>query len=95
MELKEWGPKLVKKDGANLSRYAFAYSGANGYIDWSFQNNIWGWGGSYSDENFQVKIAEKPAIDAGRVPATVGHGRLGRARRRTRTTTSAVASPRR
>jgi sn-glycerol 3-phosphate transport system substrate-binding protein len=64
-EMKEWAPKLVKKDGANLRRYAFAYSGANGYIDWSFQSNVWGWGGAYSDDNFQVKIAEKPAIDAG------------------------------
>jgi sn-glycerol 3-phosphate transport system substrate-binding protein len=65
MELKEWGPKLMKKDGANVSRYAFALPGANGYIDWSFQSNIWGWGGSYSDENFQVHIAEKPGVDSG------------------------------
>ena len=40
-------------------------SGANGYIDWSFQSNVWGWGGSYSDPDFSIHIADKPAIDAG------------------------------
>jgi sn-glycerol 3-phosphate transport system substrate-binding protein len=64
MELKEWSSKLMKKDGANVSRYAFALPGANGYIDWSFQNNIWGWGGSYSDPDFAVHIAEKPGVEA-------------------------------
>jgi sn-glycerol 3-phosphate transport system substrate-binding protein len=64
--MKQWAPKLMKKDASgNMARYAFAYSGANGYIDWSFQSNVWGWGGSYSDENFQVHIADKPAVDAG------------------------------
>ena len=48
--MKTWAPKLMKKDASgNPSQYAFAaYSGANGYIDWSFQSNVWGWGGSYS-----------------------------------------------
>lgn len=64
MELKEWSAKLMKKDGANISRYAFALPGANGYIDWSFQNNIWGWGGSYSDPDFQVHIGEQAGVDA-------------------------------
>jgi len=62
MELAEWGPKLTKADG---SRYGLAHSGAGGYIEWSFQSVVWGWGGQYSDDNFQVKIAEKPAVDAG------------------------------
>jgi len=65
-ELKQWSAKLVQKDGGgNVSRYAFAHSGQGGYIDWSFQSNVWGWGGSYSDPEFQVHIGEKPAIDAG------------------------------
>jgi sn-glycerol 3-phosphate transport system substrate-binding protein len=64
-ELKEWAPKLVKKDGANLTRSAIAHSGAGGYIEWSFQSNVWGWGGSYSDPDFTVRIHEKPAVDAG------------------------------
>jgi sn-glycerol 3-phosphate transport system substrate-binding protein len=66
MELAEWGPKLVKKDGSgNLARYGLAHSGAGGYIEWSFQSAVWGWGGAYSDPDFTIKIAEQPAIDAG------------------------------
>jgi sn-glycerol 3-phosphate transport system substrate-binding protein len=65
MELAEWGPKLVKKDGANLKQYGLAHSGAGGYIEWSFQSAVWGWGGSYSDPDFTIRIAEKPAVDAG------------------------------
>ena len=64
-ELKQWSAKLVKKDGSNVTRYAFAHSGQGGYIDWTFQNNVWGWGGAYSDPDFTVRIAEKPSIDAG------------------------------
>jgi sn-glycerol 3-phosphate transport system substrate-binding protein len=64
-ELKQWSEKLVKRDGGNVTRYAFAHSGPGGYIDWSFQSNVWGWGGAYSDPDFTIRIAEKPAIDAG------------------------------
>jgi sn-glycerol 3-phosphate transport system substrate-binding protein len=64
-EMKTWAPKLMKKDASgNASQYAFAYSGANGYIDWSFQSNVWGWGGSYSDPDFSIHIGDQPAIDA-------------------------------
>ena len=63
--MKTWAPKLMKKDGSgNVSQYAFAYSGANGYIDWSFQSNVWGWGGSYSNPDFSIHIGDQPAIDA-------------------------------
>jgi sn-glycerol 3-phosphate transport system substrate-binding protein len=64
-EFKEWAPKLLKRDGSTVSRYAYAHPGAASYIAWLFQGVIWQWGGSYSDPDFTIRIAEPPAVQAG------------------------------
>jgi sn-glycerol 3-phosphate transport system substrate-binding protein len=61
-EFLTWVPALLKKDGSgNVTRYAFAHPGAASYIAWLFQGVIWQWGGSYSDPDFTIRIAEEPA----------------------------------
>ncbi|MGE3268716.1 MAG: ABC transporter substrate-binding protein [Chloroflexota bacterium] len=65
-EFMTWVPSLVQKDASgNVSRYAFAHPGAASYIAWLFQGVIWQWGGSYSDPDFTIRIAEDPANQAG------------------------------
>lgn len=65
-EFKTWVPALLKKDGSgNVSRYAFAHPGAASYIAWLFQGVLWQHGGSYSDPDFTIRIAEEPANVAG------------------------------
>ena len=40
------GPKLKASSGA---QYAYIYPALAGYAGWTLQNNLWGWGGSWSD----------------------------------------------
>jgi sn-glycerol 3-phosphate transport system substrate-binding protein len=65
-EFKSWTPKLLKKDASgNVTQSPYAHGGGASYIAWLFQGVVWQWGGSYSDPDFTIRIAEKPAIDAG------------------------------
>ncbi|MCX7622297.1 MAG: extracellular solute-binding protein [Thermomicrobium sp.] len=65
-EFVEWTGKLVKKEGGNTTRYAFAHPSAASYIAWLFQPVCWQWGGRYSDPDFTIRIHEDPAVEAGR-----------------------------
>ena len=65
-EFLTWVPSLVQKDGSgNVTRYAFAHPGAASYIAWLFQGVAWQYGGSYSDPDFTIRIAEEPVNAAG------------------------------
>ncbi|MEC5190144.1 MULTISPECIES: ABC transporter substrate-binding protein [unclassified Arthrobacter] len=46
-EFGEWAPKLMASSGA---QYAYIYPALAGYAGWTLQNNLWGWGGSWSNE---------------------------------------------
>lgn len=46
-EFGEWAPKLKASSGA---QYAYIYPALAGYAGWTLQNNLWGWGGSWSKE---------------------------------------------
>ena len=61
-ELREWGQKLVSLDG---SPKAHAFTTAAKYNAWYFHGNVWQWGGNYSDDDFNILIAEEPAVEAG------------------------------
>lgn len=63
-EFMGWAPKLVKTEGGNVQRSAFAHPGAAGYIAWLFQGVIWQFNGSYSDPDFTIRITEPNAIKA-------------------------------
>ncbi|WP_284979022.1 ABC transporter substrate-binding protein [Arthrobacter sp. fls2-241-R2A-200] len=45
-EFADWAPKLQAASGA---KYAYMYPALAGYAGWTLQNNLWGWGGSWSD----------------------------------------------
>jgi sn-glycerol 3-phosphate transport system substrate-binding protein len=61
-ELREWGRDLIRLDG---NPKAHAFTNAANYNAWYFQGNVWQWGGNYSDEDFNILIAEDPAVEAG------------------------------
>ncbi|MCC6793075.1 MAG: ABC transporter substrate-binding protein [Thermomicrobiales bacterium] len=74
-EFSEWGPKLLKKNGNDVSQWAFMHAPATDYISWYFQGTVWAFGGSYSDEDFTMRITEPPAIAAGEwLKSTVAQG---------------------
>lgn len=60
-EFGEWAPRL-KAAGTGVMN-AFQYPAMAGYAGWTFQNNAWGWGGSYSD-GWDVTIDQQPVVDA-------------------------------
>ena len=64
-ELREWAPSLVKKEGDNVSRYAFSHAPSTDFIAWYFQGTIWAHGGQYSDDQFNITLTEPPGIEAG------------------------------
>jgi sn-glycerol 3-phosphate transport system substrate-binding protein len=55
----------LKKDGDEVSRYAFTYPPAVDYIAWYFQGTIWAYGGNYSDSDFNITITDPEGITAG------------------------------
>ena len=74
-ELSEWGPKLVKKTGNDVSQWAFLHAPATDYISWYFQGTAWAFDGSYSDEEFNVTISEPNTVKAGEwLRSTVAEG---------------------
>ncbi|MGF6833183.1 sn-glycerol 3-phosphate transport system substrate-binding protein [Paenarthrobacter sp. TE4293] len=46
-EFADWAPKLKATSGA---QYAYIYPALAGYAGWTLQNNLWGWGGSWSKD---------------------------------------------
>lgn len=46
MEFAEWAPKL-QSAGTGV-QHAFQLPALNDYAGWTFQNNLWGWGGGWS-----------------------------------------------
>ncbi len=64
-EMREWAPKLVKKEGDTMKVAAFAHPGAASYVAWLFQCVIRQFGGRYSDQDFNIKLTEPDSIRAG------------------------------
>ncbi len=64
-EFAEWGPKLLKKEGSNVTQWGFLHAPAVDYLSWPFQGTIWAFGGAYSDEDFNIRITEPNSIKAG------------------------------
>ena len=56
------GQDLIRLDG---NPKAHAFTNAANYNARYFQGNVWQWGGNYSDEDFNILIAEDPAVEAG------------------------------
>ncbi|MEV6971444.1 ABC transporter substrate-binding protein [Hamadaea sp. NPDC051192] len=57
-EFAEWAPKL-KAANAGIQN-AFQLPALAGYAGWSFQNNLWGWGGSWSAKGAFDITCDKP-----------------------------------
>ena len=64
-EFSEWGPKLLKKSGNDVSQWAFLHAPAVDYLSWPFQGTVWAFDGAYSDEEFNIRITEPNSIKAG------------------------------
>ncbi len=64
-EFMEMVPKLLKKDGSETTRFALGHPNAASYIAWLFQPVVWQYGGSYSDPDFTIHLAEEQAVEAG------------------------------
>ncbi len=62
--LAEVAPQLVKKDGDTITQSAFAFGGTASYTSWLFQCMAWAFNGSYSDPEFNIRIAEEGAVNA-------------------------------
>ncbi|GAC1595808.1 MAG: ABC transporter substrate-binding protein [Acidimicrobiales bacterium] len=60
-EFSEWAPKL-QAAGTGVQK-AFQLPALPGYAGWSFQNNLWGWGGSWSKE-WDVTCNSKESVAA-------------------------------
>ncbi|GAB3562310.1 ABC transporter substrate-binding protein [Spelaeicoccus albus] len=61
MEFEEWTKKLKKADLGTKTQ--FEYGALADYIAWTFQNNVWGWGGNYS-KKFDMTIDDDGAVKA-------------------------------
>ena len=64
-EFAEWGPKLVKKNGNDVSQWGFLHAPATDYISWYHQGTVWAFDGAYSDEEFNVRLAEPNSVKSG------------------------------
>lgn len=64
-EFSEWAPKIVKKDGSQLSRAAFVHPGAASYNAWIFQGITWQFGGAYSTPDFKMTMTDPKTVAAG------------------------------
>lgn len=60
-EFAEWTKKLKKADLGVKAQ--FGYASPDDYLEWWFQNMVWGWGGSYSDK-FDFKLTEDDTLEA-------------------------------
>jgi len=59
-EFAEWAPKLKATSGA---QYAYIYPALAGYAGWTLQNNLWGWGGSWSN-GWDITCDSKESVAA-------------------------------
>ncbi|TVU65532.1 ABC transporter substrate-binding protein [Paenarthrobacter nitroguajacolicus] len=59
-EFAEWAPKLKATSGA---QYAYIYPALAGYAGWTLQNNLWGWGGSWS-KDWDITCDSKESVAA-------------------------------
>lgn len=60
--IAEAGPDLITGSGADA---AFAFGSAAGYGAWFLQGPTWGFNGAYSDEELNILLTEKGAVEAG------------------------------
>ncbi|RRR69886.1 MAG: ABC transporter substrate-binding protein [Candidatus Viridilinea halotolerans] len=63
-EFSEWAPQLVQRDGANLSRAAYAHPNGASYIAWLFQPVVWQHGGQYSLPDFTMTMTDSETLRA-------------------------------
>ncbi|MPQ97481.1 extracellular solute-binding protein [Modestobacter sp. I12A-02628] len=62
-EFEEWAPKLLAA-GTGVQA-AFQLPALAGYAGWTFQNNLWGWGGGWgSPDDFDVRCDATESIAA-------------------------------
>ncbi len=62
-EFNDWGPKLKAANPA--IQHGFQHPALADYAGWSFQNNLWGWGGGWSDkETFDVTANSAESVAA-------------------------------
>lgn len=59
-EFGDWAPKLKATSGA---QYAYIYPALAGYAGWTLQNNLWGWGGAWS-EDWDITCDSPEAVEA-------------------------------
>ncbi|MFE4197498.1 ABC transporter substrate-binding protein [Paenarthrobacter sp. NPDC056912] len=59
-EFAQWAPKLKATSGA---QYAYIYPALAGYAGWTLQNNLWGWGGSWS-KDWDITCDSKESVAA-------------------------------
>ncbi|MCD4850324.1 ABC transporter substrate-binding protein [Arthrobacter sp. AK01] len=59
-EFADWAPKLKATSGA---QYAYIYPALAGYAGWTLQNNLWGWGGSWS-KDWDITCDSKESVAA-------------------------------
>ncbi|MCX6044400.1 MAG: ABC transporter substrate-binding protein [Chloroflexi bacterium] len=64
-EFMEWAPKLTEMDGDTVKVPAFVHPNGGSYIAWIFQAVVWQFGGSYSDPDFTMHLADEKAVSAG------------------------------
>ncbi|MEZ4622107.1 MAG: ABC transporter substrate-binding protein [Caldilineaceae bacterium] len=64
-EFMEWAPKLIEKDGDEMTVAAFEHPDGASYIAWLFQGVAWQFGGAYSDPDFTMRLSEENTIAAG------------------------------
>ena len=60
-EFAEWAPRLQSAD--NGVQHAYQLPALADYAGWAFQNNLWGWGGEWSN-NFDVTCNSKQSVAA-------------------------------
>lgn len=62
-EFETWAPKLQEKLGDG--KFPFTLVKGDSYIAWTFQNILWGQGGTYSTPDFKLTLDKAETITAG------------------------------
>ncbi len=66
--LQAMGQDLI--DGSGAER-AFAFGSAAGYGSWFLQGTVWGYNGSYSDDDLNILLTEEGSVEAGEAMRTL------------------------
>ena len=62
-EFAEWAPKLQSANSG--IQHAFQHPALDDYAGWSFQNNLWGWGGGWSKkETYDIECNSAESVAA-------------------------------